>query len=303
MADIDISVASYRDPELLPTIRSAWINARNPDELHFTVISQAENEEHPDLSFIPEDQITYHKFHWTESQGACWARYIGSSDIKGKYFLQVDSHSRFRPNWDSIITNTYDVSHNHYGDMVFTCYPEGYKILDNGEDELHYRDEIYKIIPFWNTVEKMIGPEFEIASNSPYGDEIHYLSANSLFCLADYMEQVPYDPLLYFYGEEPSMGLRFFTRDIKLINTPVNFMFHEYKATWKPEMPKRKLHWDDNPEWHILNRQSYERLAKIMTGQDVGIYGIGSDALYQKWIDETGIDLRTKYDEIMSWGK
>lgn len=301
MTDIDISIASYRDPELLPTIRSAWDNSSDPSSLHFTVISQAEDDEHPDLSFIPSSQLTYHKFHWSESKGACWAREIGSRNLTGTFFLQIDSHSRFRLGWDKAVIESYLASYAHYGRIVFTTYPEGYKVTDDGQDEFHYRDEILKIVPVWNEGEQMVGPSFENATSNPYGDEIYYLSANSLFCFKEIIEEMPYDSLLYFYGEEPSLGLRFYTRGIKLINTPVNFMFHEYKASWNSDTPKRKLHWEDDPDWYKLNYQSYERLARIMTGDTTfGVYGIGDYDLYLDWINKTGVELRDKYDAIMS---
>lgn len=299
MSGINLSISSYRDPELLPTVVSALVNAKYPDALHFTIVSQAEDEEHPDLSFIPEEQLTYHKIHWSQSKGACWAREIGSRYIPSAFFLQTDSHSRFKQDWDKIIVDSYLESRKHYGDIVFTTYPEGYKVKEDGEDELHYRDTPLKIVPVWNDGEKMVGPSFHTASSNPFGDEVYYLSANSLFCFRELIYRVPYDPFLYFYGEEPSLGLRFYTRNIKLINTPVNFMFHEYKASW--EGPKRKLHWEDNQEWHKLNYQSYDRLAKIMTGdKSLGVYSIGDEDLYLEWISRTGVELRDKYDVIMS---
>lgn len=301
MSGINVSIASYRDIELLPSIRSAWDNSSDPDSLHFTIVSQAEDDEHPDLSFIPEEQLTYYKFHWSQSKGVCWAREIGSRDIKGTFFLQTDSHSRFRPGWDKAIVNSYLSSYAHYGKIVFTTYPEGYKVNDNKQDEFHYRNNLLKIVPVWDEVEKMVGPSFQEASFNPYGDEIYYVSGNSLFCFKEIIEEVPYDSLLYFHGEEPSLGLRFYTRGIKLINTPVDFMFHEYKASWNESTPKRKLHWEDDPNWYLLNYQSYERLAKIMTGDTtLGIYGIGDYDLYLQWIEKTGIELRDKSDLIMS---
>jgi len=307
MADIDVCIASYRDSELVPTIRSAWDNSSDPSKLHFTVVSQDEDDKHPDLSFIPPEQLTYHKFHWSQSKGACWAREIGSRDINGTFFLQIDSHSRFRPNWDKSIIDSYLDSYAHHGKIVFTACPEAYKVKDDGQDEFYYRDPLLKPIVVWNESEQMVcffneaGTAFQDASSSPYGDEIYSLSANSIFCFKEIIEEVPYDSLLYFYGEEPSLALRLYTRGIKIINTPINFMFHEYKGSWGEGPPKRNSHWDDDSEWYILNGQSYERLAKILTGDmSLGIYGIADYDLYLQWIEKTGVELRDKYDLIMS---
>jgi hypothetical protein len=301
---IDISIASYRDPQLVPTVRSAFDNAKDPKGLRFNVVSQAENDEHPDLSFIPEEQLNYQKFHWKESKGVCWARHKASQDLRRRYFLQIDSHSRFRKNWDEIIVNAYEKSFDHYGSIVFSCHPDGYTVLENGEDEKELSYSIPKVLAQWDEKEKMIGPTFGTASSNPFGDEIYYLAAGSLFCYSDYLRMIPYDPLLYFAGEEASLALRLHTRGIRIINTPVKFMWHEYKSSWKEGEKKRQLHWDDDPDWAEINRASYERLSLILSGDmSFGIYGIGSEELYNDWIDKTGIDLRSKKDAIASWGK
>jgi hypothetical protein len=50
---IFISIASYRDPELERTIRSAIDNAVNPHELYFGVFLQEVEKFEPDLSWVP----------------------------------------------------------------------------------------------------------------------------------------------------------------------------------------------------------------------------------------------------------
>ena len=107
MDKIFISIASYRDPDLINTIKNCYDNALNKEQLFFSILSQAEDVEHPDLSFIPSSQIRYIKVHWSESLGACWARSITSKDLLGDFFLQIDSHSRFKNGWDRIIVDSF----------------------------------------------------------------------------------------------------------------------------------------------------------------------------------------------------
>ena len=304
---IEISIVSYRDTELLHTVRSAWDNAKQKNNIYFIVVSQAEDDEHPDLSFIPKDHIVYKKYHWSKSKGVCWAREIASRNLKHIYFLQIDSHSRFRKNWDETIVNAYNTSCLHYGDIVFSCHPDGYIVTPEG-DKFVDKTYIPKVVPTWSDSEKMVWPKFHYASNNPLGDEIYTLAAGSLFCFSEYLRLIPYDKNLYFTGEEVSLALRLYTRGIKIINTPVKFMYHEYKNSWgkdskewKPD--RRPLHWEDNVEWYKINRASYERLAKILTGDKrLGVYGIDNEWLYNTWIAKTGIDLMSKKEEILSKG-
>ena len=302
---LEISIASYRDPQLLPTVRSAWNNAKHQDKIRFSIVSQGEDSEHPDLSFIPENQIRYQKFHWSESKGVCWAREIAMKDLNSTYFLQVDSHSRFVPDWDEKIIKAYEKAFKYHGSMIFTHHPEGYTVNDDGEDEYSDHGSWHsKVVPVWSDEDKMVGPSFERASDNPYGDEVYYLAAGSLFGYSDYFSMISYDPLLYFTGEEPSLALRFYTNGIKIVNTPIKFMYHEYKSSWKEGERKRPTHWEDDPQWAELNKAAFKRLSLILSGDmSLGIFGIGSEDLYNKWIQETGINLREKKDIIASWGE
>lgn len=187
---------------------------------------------------------------------------------------------------------------------MFSCHPNGYSVTSEG-DVLEQHTYIPKVIPKWNEKEKMVSPRFEYSSGNPLGDEIYTLAAGSLFCFSEYLRLIPYDKKLYFSGEEVSLALRLYTRGIKIINTPVKFMYHEYKSSWKkvPKKKRRPLHWEDDSEWFRLNRASYERLAKILTADKrLGIYGIDSVELYDDWIAKTGIDLRSKKQDILSKG-
>ena len=296
---IFISIASYRDGELVKTVRSAWENARHKDSLFFSIVSQAEDSEHPDLSFIPEDQIRYIKVPWQESTGACWAREIASRDIAHKYFLQIDSHSRFRPDWDLILVQGYKKYQTSWGDkMVLTNYPDSYILdLETGEDILSPWPVEYKLRAEWDEGSRMVQARWEECEPTEFGHEIFFVSGNNLFCDSEYIRQVPYDKELYFTGEEPSLALRFYTRGFKLISPSIKYMYTNYSR----ENTKRPLHWVDNGDWWKLNKSSYQRLAKIMTGDtSLGVYGIESVELFKEYQDRSGIYLEDKYEIINS---
>jgi uncharacterized protein with von Willebrand factor type A (vWA) domain len=78
-------------------------------------------------------------------------------------------------------------------------------------------------------------------------------------------------------------------------------MWHAYNDEYKTD--KRRLHWDDNPEWEIMNKYSYYKAAKILTGDmGLGVYGIGSKDLYDEFQEKSGITLHDKYHDIVgSW--
>lgn len=299
---IFVSIASYRDPDLINTVRNCYEQAYDKDGLFFCIVSQADYEEHPDLSFIPESQVRYICVPWQKSLGACWAREIASRRIDKEYFLQIDSHSRFVDNWDKIVIEKYNKCEKYWGDMVFTHHPNGFERID-GKDV--YENKIQEKPNFstavWSDEARMLQPVWYFTEPSQYGYESFYVCANSFFCRSEIIKKVPYDKELYFIGEEPSLTLRLYTRNIRVINPPMNYMFHMYNPPNKKV--KRNLHWEDNQSWINMNKRSYERLAKIMTGDmSMGIYGIGSIQKYQEFKDRIGVELDQKYNDIYNWG-
>jgi hypothetical protein len=54
----------------------------------------------------------------------------------------------------------------------------------------------------------------------------------------------------------------------------------------------RRLHWQDNPDWGLINLQAQERLKRILSGdKSFGIFGIESKELFYQYQKITGIDL------------
>jgi glycosyltransferase involved in cell wall biosynthesis len=291
MPKLTVSVASYRDPDLANTIRSALENAKHPEQLFFSVFSQAEDDEHADLSFVPEANIKYQKAHWSESMGACWAREIANRDIDGDYILQIDSHSRFLPHWDKLIVSAYKKAQGFWGNRIFmTNYPDPFELDDDGEAVLLAQTTFFKIDTYWHEPSEMVSSKWADVVDTTNGDEQFFLSAGCLFSEVSLFKQVPYDPELYFVGEEFSMAMRAYTRGIRLVTPTVKFMLTNYNRA----NSKRRFHWQDHEQWHQLNRRSYERVGEMMAGNQTGIYGIGSKFLFDQYQKLIGIDFASK---------
>ena len=291
---IFISIASYRDPDLYATVKSCYDNALNKDSLFFSIVSQAEENEHPDLSFIPENQIRYIKVDWRDSKGVCWARSIAQKDVAQSFFLQIDSHSRFVKNWDKLIVLSFYKSAEYWGkDIIITNYPDPYEVNDDGTDVLLSHKKVKKFYPIWDDSTKMIqaSSDWPVVEDLVYGDEVLFLSANSLFTTSSVMDRLPYDPELYFTGEEFSLAVRAYTRNIKIISPTVKYMFTKYNR----ENVKRRFHWQDHELWWRLNSESYEKIFKIVKEEDLGDFGIGSSELFAEYQNRVGINLKLKY--------
>ena len=101
-ARIFISIAAYRDPELVPTVEDCLARARHPERLRFGICWQHGPDEAP-LPWAADPRFRIIDVPWQESRGACWARAEVMARFDGEeFFLQLDSHHRFVPDWDVI---------------------------------------------------------------------------------------------------------------------------------------------------------------------------------------------------------
>jgi hypothetical protein len=102
---IFISLACYRDPEIIPTVRNAYNKAQNKHLLVFGVYAQmAPTDNKIDLSFIEDkEQVRLLVKDNTKARGPSYARYIIYNKLYKDelYYLQIDSHTRFAENWDT----------------------------------------------------------------------------------------------------------------------------------------------------------------------------------------------------------
>ena len=103
---IYVQIASYRDPELLPTIKDCLEKAKYSERLTFGICWQHCSKDQWDNL---DEYKNNHRFRIIDvehknSKGVCWARSELQKLWRGeKYTLQLDSHHRFREDWDETL--------------------------------------------------------------------------------------------------------------------------------------------------------------------------------------------------------
>ena len=138
---IFISIASYRDPELIPTIENCIKNADNPEHLVFGISRQY----HPDDKF--DDLSKYKKkknfrvieTDYKKSLGVCNARHHIQQLFKDEeYYLQLDSHHRFIKGWDTKVKKTLnDLKKSGSKKPLLTAYLPSYDPEAKDENRLN----------------------------------------------------------------------------------------------------------------------------------------------------------------------
>jgi hypothetical protein len=300
---IFVGIASYRDPLLAHTIKSALDNSKYPERLRFGVVEQ----EVPERRIIPASfcgaNITHIAVDPLVSRGACWARSIQMSLFDDEdWILQVDSHTIFDKGWDEYFVEMSKILSMTNKKTLISGYPRGFS-FKNGKSE-PIRDD-NKVIGHVCTAEASFDNGTPVITIHPKGVDSKvpvrgfYIGAGCIFAPGKFVYDVPYDPYLYFNGEEHSLSARAFTHGWDVYHSPGMPVFHLFEGSDCESY--RKKHWSDaeNEErkvkWGTLDLRSKSRLsAMLFRSEDVGRMGLGTVRTLDEYAEFSGIDYKNK---------
>lgn len=277
---IFIQIASYRDPQLLPTLRDCISKAQYPDNLRFGICWQhCDNDQWDELDEYANDpRFKIIDIDYKDSKGVCWARNLIQNLYQGEaYTLQLDSHHRFVDNWDTILIDMIkDLQNNGYPKPLLTAYIPSFD-PDN--------DPAARVLEPWKMTFDRYIPEgavfFLPASFNPDIDDINkplmgrFYSAHFAFTLGQFAKEVKHDPEYYFHGEEINIAVRAFTHGYDIFYPNKVVCWHEYTRKG------RSKQWDDDKIWvdrnnncHLRNRKLFG-MDGLVNDIDFGKYGFG----------------------------
>lgn len=268
-----VSIASYRDPQLVPTIRDCLDKARHPERLRFGICWQHGDEEVLP-SWLGARQFSVLDVDWRESEGACWARAEIMKLWRGEeWYLQLDSHHRFVADWDVQLLEQAALTASNK--PILSAFPPYFTLDGDAGAE-----------PLLTTHDRFDADGIALPAGRAFPDwrpglaprRTRFLSAAFLFAPGSFVEDVPYDPLLYFHGEETVLSLRAFTHGYDLFQPCELLLWHLYSRDY------RSKHWDD----HLLERgvqigwgerdaRSRARIKQFLAEPFVGRFGLGSE--------------------------
>jgi len=263
MESIFIQIASYRDPELIPTLDDLLLNASHPERLTICVAHQYDEKDKWDSleKYKNDSRFIVIEIPHLESGGACWARNQVQQHYDNQdYTLQLDSHHRFIKGWDvRCIDMLKDLQEKGHSKPLLTSYIPSYK-PSNDPAERHNKP--------WGMSFDRFTPEgvvfflpYYIDSNTTEPIPARFYSAHFAFTLGVFCKEVQHDPLFYFHGEEITIGVRAFTHGYSLFHPHEVLAWHEYTREG------RTKHWDDHSSWGTHNNQAHQR-TRLLLGVD-----------------------------------
>jgi hypothetical protein len=284
---IFVSIASFRDAELTNTIYSLLSQAKDLSKIHVCVFSQDEDDKHPKLESLFDlfgvSDYTYKKINYKDSSGVGYARNYVQQFIKPEhdFFLQIDSHSRFIQDWDALLIEDYNRCHDHWQDkIILSCYPMGfvYDKFGNFSVSDFVSPTAVKGV-FWKDTVLKYNCRYTEYTGQDVGMLTGYFCAGMVFGKTELFIDTPYDPKIYFNGEEQTLSIRFYEKGVKIIAPPNNYLYHDYDGK------KRKRQWDGDPDQHKeLDISSAKRVEDFYECRiEDPLYSVESKDVILKW--------------------
>jgi Glycosyltransferase (GlcNAc) len=288
-----VSIAAYRDPQLIATVEDCIRKARNPAHLRFGICWQHASDETP-LPFQKDDRFRILDIPFRESRGACWARSEVMKLWQGEqWFMQIDSHCRFARDWDAKLARM--MQQTGSPKPILSTYatpfePAGeHEVLEGAPLQMALQGFTTEGIPHmrplgirnWQSLARPLRARF--------------ISAGFLFASGAFVQEVPYDPELYFLGEEAAMTLRAFTHGYDFFHPCETIVWHDYVRR------DAVKHWDDHTEasktaaaWGDRDSQSKKKIGKLLRGEPLDAFGLGSIRTIQQFEEYAGLSFQLR---------
>ena len=291
MVKIFVQIASFRDPQLSPTIKNMLDNSKFPQNLVIGICNQYNDEDNFNIDEYRKDKrFKIIDVLDTESKAVCWARNQVQQLYKGEdYTLQIDSHMRFEKDWDETLINMIkQLQDKGFEKPLLTGYVSSFD-PDNDPggrvnepwrmvfDRFIPEGAVFflpEVIPNWRSLTEPIPARF--------------YSAHFCFTLGKFAKEVQHDPEFYFHGEEISIAVRAFTHGYDLFHPHKIVIWHEYTRK------NRIKQWDIDKEWYKKNESSHKKNRQLFgmdneESIDHGIYGFGKERTLKDYEIYAGI--------------
>ena len=300
---IMLHLPAYREPELVPTIKSALENAEFPERIHFGICRQFNPEDKFDNvdEFRSDERFKIYDMNYVEAKGLPYARAIINDKLltDEDFLCQLDSHHRFAKNWDStLIKWYYDLKDEGYNPLICGYSPYYDPFNDPaGRTMEPWLSEAASFYPFGTIFIRPRGIPNWQSLTKPF--PARFLSGHFAFGPNKWAKEVRHDQDIYFSGEEINLTVRSFTHGYDL--------FHPHRVVvWHATMRTERdgiLVWDDQSKrgddmfWkqqNIARAKIRQLLRTEDNGFDLTGYDLGTIRTLRDYEKYAGIHFKKK---------
>jgi hypothetical protein len=303
MKTILVHLPAYREPELIPTIKSALENAEFPERIHFGICRQYNPDDKFDNidEYRDDKRFKIHDMLYTEARGLPYARAIINDKLltDEDFVCQLDSHHRFDKNWDSTLIKWYsDLKKEGYNPLICGYLPYYNPFNDPADRTMEpWLSEAASFYPFGTIFIRPCGiPDWQ-SLTKPF--PARFLSGHFAFGPNKWAREVRHDSDIYFSGEEINLTVRSFTSGYDLFHPHRVIIWH---ATMREERAGM-LVWDDqskrgdNMFWkqQDIGRSKIRQLLRTEdNGFDLTSYDLGTVRTLRDYEKYAGIHFKKK---------
>lgn len=323
---IFVQIASYKDPQLIPTLTDMIKNAEHPELLRVVVCWQHGADDSiedfldngfqmvsTDISDIKDKVHTLTNtatielidIHYLDTHGACWARNKIQQYYNGeKYTLQLDSHHRFVEKWDTLLIDMLESVRDVSPKPLLTAYISSFDPENDPSGRVNepWKMDFDRFIPegavFFrpSTIDDWRERDRPMLSR--------FYSAHFAFADGSFATEVQHDPEYFFHGEEISIGVRAFTHGYDLYHPHRVIAWHEYTRkgrvkVWDDHTTQQKKKGKITEDWVERNDKCHKR-NRILFGMDgesqdqldFGKYGFGTVRTVKQFEEYAGMSFK-----------
>lgn len=233
-----VEIPAYCDPEVVPTVQSALLNAANPNRIHFAICLQDDDEgKLAALRSVPGCRVVH--FRKADAPGLCAARYECHKLLDGEEFvLHVDSHMRFARYWDAALPFSWRQCRDHRA--ILTDYAVPLSLVDLSRP---LDDDFF--VSYVDMCGRPVSPHYfrtgecdlRFRANGSFSElkpkRGAFMGGHFVFGRAEIDSEVPCDPLMDFSADEDSMAARYWTHGFNLYQCSPRYVYHLYDRETK----------------------------------------------------------------------
>lgn len=294
MKTIHIQIASYRDDELIKTIKSCLSQAAQPERLNFAIYHQYDDETRNQLSeYVNDKRFTVKSLSWREARGVGVARRFCNDAYLGQdFYLQIDSHMRFTEDWDELLINEWE----RCGDSlaILSSYPPAYVYEPSGTEKL-FRAKPNRLVVddiFMSDIPTFYGKGLpEDHRQNP--QRALFASGGFQFGPGDVCKKSPYESEISFMGEEIVHSLRLFVAGFHIftpIEQPIHHLYTRSENQKNPHHLWKDFGADDELRsvYDEMTKKSYAKVRQYLHGD------VYEPKIIEEFESFCGVDIRNK---------
>ena len=265
------SVVSLDESDTPATVRDLVDKSSRP--VRVCVVLQSDDDSlRGELAAIPEVDLVAIAFR--NARGPVFARAVAQTRYLGQpWFYQCDAHTRHADGWDDLFIG-WLTSLQGKKNLISTYAPPVF--CDEGTS--------YILPLYWDETGLHVTRADGYTPAGPV--RARFLGGGQIFAPGQFVTDIPYNPLLYFHGEEQSMAVRSWAKGWSIWHPPS-------VATWysAPTAPCPR-HWEAFPDlWGDLQHISANQSRLLFRWDEgfLGPYGVSAEDL-SGWAEWSGCD-------------